>query len=98
MPKFRREHLAVDETIIDEDGAETPLKIVEPEDVSFGAESIACHFANGDAVLVRRSEVVNLGVNPYRSNIMLVCNDGYSISLPDDFDDKQIVRWFHGKA
>ena len=30
VPKFRREHLAVDETLIDDDGGETPLKIVEP--------------------------------------------------------------------
>jgi hypothetical protein len=94
VPKFRREHLAVDETLIDDDGGETPLKIVEPEDVSFGAESIACHFANGDAVLVRRSEIVNVGVNPYRSALMLVCGDGYSVSLPEHVDEKEVLRWY----
>jgi hypothetical protein len=95
VPKFRREHLAVDETMIDEDGGETPLRIVEPDEVSFGVETIACHFANGDAVLVRRSEIKNLGVNPYRNTLMLVCTDGYSVSLPEDADDKAILRWFN---
>jgi hypothetical protein len=94
VPRFRRDHFVVDETFIDEDGAEAPLRIVEPEDVSFGPESMTCHFASGESVLVRRTEVTAMGVNPYKSTVLFVGDDGCSISMPEHVDDKLAIRWF----
>src|ERR1043166_5702842 len=94
MAVFSRTHYVVDETFIDEDGNEAPLKIVEPEDVSFGPESLTCHFANGLSVLVRRGEIVQMGVNPYKSTGMFVQLDGTSISMPEHVEDRTAIRWF----
>jgi hypothetical protein len=91
--------LIVDETFFDEDGSETPLRVVEPDEMRFADDRVTCRMGDGRSVEVQRSEVSWLGINPYRQMPMYVLKDGYSVSVPVGVDPKVAVAWFNrGRA
>ena len=40
------------------------------------------------------SGIVNMGVNPYKSTVMFVLDEGTSISMPEHVEDQAAIRWF----
>ena len=94
MGPFQVSDVTFDEQFTDEDGAHVHVRMVEPIALMFEREMMICTLGAGRRVSISRSEVTELGINPFTRSPTLITKDGYSVSVPVGDDPSVASKWF----
>jgi hypothetical protein len=99
MAEFKPTDFTFEETFVDADGEKSLARIVEPVQIAFEGDTITCECADGRSITVKRSEIQQMGRNPFTRMPAFITKDGVAISVPEteDADPSTAEKWFSGK-